>query len=58
MANDIYVHEVGFNLHLTRQIQTTFEDVGHIYFQLPSYSPFLHALEWVHGQYQRPCLTE
>jgi transposase len=25
------------------EIQQTFEDVGHIYFCLPSYSPFLNA---------------
>jgi hypothetical protein len=28
--------------HESREIQQVFEDVGHIYFRLPSYSPFLN----------------
>jgi hypothetical protein len=30
-------------LHKSREIQQAFEDVGHIYFHLPSYSPFLNV---------------
>ena len=35
--------------HIFRKIQQAFEDVGHIYFHLPSYSPFLNVAEWIFG---------
>ena len=34
-------------LHKSRGIQQAFEDIGHIYFCLRSYSPFLKVVEWV-----------
>ena len=43
----ILMDNVSF--HRSREIQQTFEDVGHIYFYLPSYSPFLNVVEWVFG---------
>ena len=34
--------------HKSREVQQAFEDVGHIYFHLPSYSPILNVAEhWV-----------
>ena len=35
--------------HKSREIQQTFEDAGHIYIRLLSYSPFLNAAKWVFG---------
>jgi hypothetical protein len=35
--------------HRFHKIQQAFEDVGHIYFHLPSYSPFLNVSEWIFG---------
>jgi hypothetical protein len=31
--------------HRSREIQRAFEDVGHIYFHLPLYSPFLNVAD-------------
>ena len=33
----------------SHEIQQAFEDVGHIYFRLPSYIPFLNAADWIFG---------
>jgi hypothetical protein len=37
------------HFHRSCKIPQAFEDVGHIYFRLPSYSPFLNVAEWVFG---------
>jgi hypothetical protein len=33
--------------HISFEIQQAFEDVGHIYFRWPSYSPFINVANWV-----------
>ena len=35
--------------HIFYEIQQAFEDVGHIYFCMPSHSSFLHVGKWVLG---------
>ena len=41
----ILMDNVSF--YKSHEIQQTFENIGHIYFYLPSYSPFLNAIEWI-----------
>jgi transposase len=43
----IFIYNVPF--HRPRKIQQAFEDVGHIYFHLPSYAPFLNVAKWIFG---------
>ena len=45
--NNILKDNVPF--HKSHEIQQAFEDVGHIYFRLPSYIPFLNVAGWVFG---------
>jgi hypothetical protein len=40
--------------HKSREIQQAFEDVGHIYFHLPSLAPFVnHVAQWVFGHIKK-----
>ena len=36
-------------VHKSREIKQACEEVGHVYFCLPSYRQFLNVVEWVFG---------